>query len=155
MSNLNDGKVEFKITRVEPTSYSLNFPDNYEYSKEKFKIRSKVTIKIDIDLESNNLTYFLSFQLSSRRRDTGEEETDLFDIKSTTVFVIQNLSEHIKVNEDKDEDDLNKDFLFKFLEIAIGHTRGMQSVILKGTPIAKFLISSPDMETINLKINAK
>jgi hypothetical protein len=147
-----DENVEYKIIKIEPSSYSINIPDDFTYSKEEYKLKSSVSLEIKLDLEINRLSYVLNFKLSSSKRDGSPEILELFELKALSVFVIDDLESHVKISGDVQ--DLNQDFVYYFLEIATSHARGMQSTILKGTPLASFLVPSVNRDKAILNISS-
>jgi len=147
-----DETVEYKIIKIEPSSYSINIPEEFHYSKDEYKLKSSVSLEIKLDLESNRLSYVLNFKLTGTKRDDTLGVLGLFELKALSVFEIENLAAHIKITGD--EKDLDKDFVYYFLDIATSHARGMQSTILKGTQLASFLVPSVNRANAILNISA-
>jgi hypothetical protein len=136
-SKIND--LQYLILRVETVSVTLNIPEDYVYLKEQHKVQGRTNIRFEINSEKNFLDTIIEIDMKCLDKERNEEIHHFLNLKTLTRYRIDDLDKYL-IDDDLDDD------VFKYLvEQSISHTRGMQSVYTKGTPIGRFLLPKVDV----------
>jgi hypothetical protein len=141
----NIADLKYKIKKIEPISHSINIPENFVYSKDVYKMSGICTSEVEIDSTKNSLSCHINFQLMCSRIDGSIDKSELFALKSVTVFTVENIPDYVCIDENGTKE-LEDDFIRFFFTISLSHARGMQSVYINNTPISKFRIPEPDSD---------
>jgi len=141
-SNLDARSANFNVLNVEAVSHSLDIPEGFEYDKSIHKLDGSTQIRVEVDIEKNILIVFVEIHMNCSIRSTGEEIGKLFYLKSRSRFFVEKLTEYIS---DKEELDVEINLLSELVQISMDHTRGMQSVYLKGSPLGKITMPRKDV----------
>jgi len=124
--------INYSLEAIDLISNSINVPQNFDASDEHgltFGLELKSTIKIDEELLIIEINYeFL------------KDAITVFNIVVQNIFKIDRIKNYVK-NEQIEQ----KEFYEFLVELSINHTRGVQSQLLKNTPLARFYIPFIDV----------
>lgn len=134
--------LKYKIVKVDPVSYSVNVPDDFIYNKASHKVSGESSVRLEVDSTAERIKCIVEFKLNCGNRGSEELKMQFFTLKSVSIFKLENLESYfINGKQDIDESILNI-----FFKISMNHARGMQSVVLKGTQLSRFLIPDVDFK---------
>lgn len=127
--------LEYRVLSIENLSHSLNIPEGYTAEDLKGKLLGKNEYKASYSTETSTVAIDVRSQLQLKE-DEDRQHLKLFHIEVRTIYHIPNLQQFFIDNGDE----IRPEIMDQLLVLAIAHTRGVQSTIISGTPIAKTLI---------------
>ncbi|MBL4676703.1 MAG: hypothetical protein JKY70_10955 [Mucilaginibacter sp.] len=130
--------MKYAIVAINPLSHSVEIPQDFSFSKEKHLISAINKITAEVDGEKDLIKISVQFTLNLAYKENPEDQNRIFQLNVESEFRVVDLKDYFL--EEGEDEELDPDVLQFFMDLAIHHARGVQSVYIKGTPISTFLL---------------
>lgn len=126
----------YRVLQIENISHSLSIPEGYTEAELQGKLQGKNQYKASFSPDSEIVIIAVHSELQLKGSDTTLPQQQIFQIEVRSVFLVPSLRNYLI----DDGEDIKPEVAEYLLDLAIAHTRGVQSTIISGTPISKSLI---------------